>query len=93
MAKSLYPSPPPKLSDAVQSAKSPDRLPFGPKNYKLLGLGIAVLALGFFLLSLEKFKDAQEGFSIALHVAPVVILAGYAEIIYAIMVRDNSPRA
>lgn len=91
MAKSAYPQPPPKTSEAAESVKSvPERLPFGPKNYKLMAVGVAILAVGFVLLGVEKFKDAQDGFSIALHVAPVVIIAGYAEIIYAIMVKDKA---
>ncbi len=91
MAKTSYPQPPPKLSEATETVgRSPERLPFGPKNYKLMAVGVAILVLGYVLLGMEKFKDVEEGFSIALHVAPVVILAGYAEIIYAIMVRDKA---
>ena len=64
-------------------------LPFGKMNYILLLIGIAVIGLGFFLLSLDDFVDATE-FSISLYIAPIVIVAGFIEIIYAIMYKDKS---
>lgn len=68
--------------------KSNDTFALTAHNYKLIGLGIGILILGYFLLSLEKFKDATE-FSIALYVAPFIIVAGYAELIYAVMARPK----
>jgi uncharacterized membrane protein YidH (DUF202 family) len=61
-----------------------ETLPFGRKNYMLLLVGIGILILGYVLLSFEQFKDATE-FSIALNVAPFVILSGYGFLLYAIM--------
>jgi hypothetical protein len=66
--------------------KSNDTFALTSYNYKLIGIGIGILIIGYILLSLEKFKDATE-FSIALYVAPFVILAGYAELIYAVMAK------
>jgi hypothetical protein len=70
-------------------------LPFGKNNYIYLLMGIGILIIGFFLLSIEKefidaFKiDAQGNavrqFSIALYLAPIVITIGYITIIYAIL--------
>lgn len=58
-------------------------------NYILLGIGAGLLFLGFFLMSLDtEFVDATK-FSIALHVAPVVIMLGFGEIIYAILYRPK----
>ncbi|MEM6800114.1 MAG: DUF3098 domain-containing protein [Bacteroidota bacterium] len=64
-------------------------LPFGKMNYILLLIGIAIIGLGFFLLSLDDFVDATE-FSVSLYIAPIVIVAGFIEIIYAIMYKDKS---
>jgi len=64
-------------------------LPFGRMNYILLIVGIVIIGLGFFLLSLDDFVDATE-FSISLYIAPIVIVGGFIEIIYAIMYKDKS---
>lgn len=72
-----------------QAAQPKEQLPFQRMNYILLGVGAAILFLGFFLLSLDKeFIDATQ-FSIALHVAPIVIMLGFAEIVFAIMYRPK----
>ncbi|MDW8332711.1 MAG: DUF3098 domain-containing protein [Bacteroidia bacterium] len=92
MAKSTYSQRPGPTTTIESDKKASEELPFGPKNYKLLVLGIIVVIAGYLLLSVEKFKDASEGFSVALHVAPVVILAGYAEIIYAIMAPKHNSK-
>jgi uncharacterized membrane protein len=52
-------------------------------NYILLGVGFFIVCLGFFLMR-GKFVDAKT-FSIPLHVAPLVVMAGLIEIIFAIM--------
>ncbi|MEZ4826880.1 MAG: DUF3098 domain-containing protein [Bacteroidia bacterium] len=59
-------------------------LPFGRMNYILLIAFVAVIALGFFLMSLDDFVDATQ-FSVSLHIAPIVVVAGFVGIIYAIM--------
>lgn len=59
-------------------------LPFGKMNYILLLIGVGIIALGFLLMSLDDFVDATQ-FSISLYIAPVVVVAGFLEIIYAIM--------
>ncbi|MEM7660491.1 MAG: DUF3098 domain-containing protein [Bacteroidota bacterium] len=71
--------------------KTPEKevqLPFGKQNYLLLLLGVGIIGLGFFLMSLDDFVDARE-FSISLYIAPVVVVAGFLEIIYAIMYRPQ----
>ncbi|MCS6903832.1 MAG: DUF3098 domain-containing protein [Bacteroidia bacterium] len=80
---------------ASQTISELNTLPFGRKNYIYLIISVGILLLGFFLLSVEdKFIDAfkvdAQGkavrqFSIALHVAPIVIIAGYIGIIFAIL--------
>lgn len=59
------------------------RLPFERMNYILLGIGILLIAVGFFLMRGE-YVDATK-FSVPLYVAPVIVVAGFLEIVYAIM--------
>jgi hypothetical protein len=63
-----------------------DALVFQRRNYVLLALGVALVAVGFALMRIE---NQFEGF-ISLYVAPLIILAGYMEVIYAILWRPSS---
>ena len=54
---------------------------FGEDNYKLIVLGLVMIIAGFAAMYIE---NKVNGF-ISLYISPVVIVAGYAEIIYAIM--------
>ncbi|MEM6764297.1 MAG: DUF3098 domain-containing protein [Bacteroidota bacterium] len=76
---------------AVKPVSSPSNvpnkevvLPFTRMNYILLIVGVLIIGLGFFLMSLDEFVDATQ-FSISLYVAPIVVIVGFLEIIYAIM--------
>jgi len=64
-------------------------LPFSRMNYILLAVGVAIIALGFFLMSLDDFVDATK-FSISLYIAPIIVVAGFVEIIYAIMYKPKT---
>ncbi len=67
-------------------------LPFGKKNYIFLGIGIFLVFFGYFLMSGEEFVDVRDGFSLALHVCPWVIVAGLCVVGYGIMLRpDHMP--
>lgn len=63
---------------------------FGKENYRLLLIGLALIVIGFLLMIGGGSKDPNE-FSYAifnfrrLTLAPILILAGYAVEIYAIM--------
>ncbi len=59
---------------------------FDRKNYVLLIAGVCVIVFGYVIMRMENEVD---GF-ISLYVAPVLILGGYLEIIYAIMWRPKS---
>ncbi len=59
------------------------RLVFGRRNYVLLLIGLAVIVTGYIMMRLENEVD---GF-ISLYVAPLLILGGYLEIMYAIIVK------
>lgn len=58
---------------------------FSALNYKLTGLGVLLVILGFTAMRLE---NEVYGF-ISLYISPVVILAGYILVIYAILKRDH----
>ena len=77
-------------STRTKAAKEevPLELPFSRTNYLLLILGAGLIGLGFFLMSLDDFVDATQ-FSISLWIAPVVVMAGFLEIIYAIMYKPK----
>lgn len=76
---------------ATASSKSQDvevQMPFGRMNYILLLIGVAVIAFGFILMSMDDFIDATK-FSVSLYIAPVVVVAGFVWIIYAIMYKEK----
>jgi len=75
-----------------KSEPAPVHMPFGRMNYMLMIAGVVVLALGFFLMSLDPFIDAKE-FSISLYIAPVVVVVGFVGIIYAIMYKPKAEAA
>ena len=58
---------------------------FTRRNYTLLFIGLALIVVGYVVMRLE---NAVDGF-ISLYVAPLLILGGYLEIMYAIMWRPD----
>jgi len=67
-----------------KSSKRRDRsglLVFEKRNYLLLLLGVALIVVGFTAMYLE---NQYQGF-ISLYVSPILIVGGYAEIIYALL--------
>lgn len=85
MAKTTLKSTP-TTSPAPQSAV---QMPLSRINYILLAAGAGIIVLGFYLMSMDKqFIDATQ-FSVSLHVAPIVVMLGFAEIIFAIMYRKK----
>lgn len=61
---------------------------FTRKNYLLLCLGVALVVVGYTAMRLENEVD---GF-ISLYVAPLLILGGYLEVIWAILWRPRQPK-
>jgi hypothetical protein len=67
-----------------------DQLPFTKTNYYILIAGFVLIIIGFFLMAgggsddPNVFSDAIFSFR-RLSLAPIVILAGYGVILYAIM--------
>jgi hypothetical protein len=67
---------------------------FGKRNYKFLLIGLGFILAGFLLMmgggsdSPDEFNEAIFGFR-RLTLAPILILAGFAIEIYAIMSKTN----
>jgi uncharacterized membrane protein HdeD (DUF308 family) len=72
-----------------RGGKSRGAMVFERRNYVLLLLGIALIVVGYVIMRMENEVD---GF-ISLYVAPLMILGGYLEIIYAILWRPKSDKA
>jgi uncharacterized membrane protein HdeD (DUF308 family) len=62
---------------------------FTRRNYLLLLAGVLLIVVGYVIMAVEGEVD---GF-ISLFIAPIIILAGYVEIIYAILWRPRDDRA
>ena len=60
-------------------------MPFGRHNYVLLIVGLLIVLAGYTIMRVENKVD---GFW-SLYVSPLVLLAGYLEIIYAILWRPR----
>jgi len=59
---------------------------FARRNYVLLLLGLALVIVGYVAMRMENEVD---GF-VSLYVAPILILGGYLEIVYAVLWRPSS---
>ena len=58
---------------------------FSALNYKLMGLGVLLIVVGFTAMYLE---NEVHGF-ISLYISPIVILGGYLTVLIAILKRDK----
>jgi Protein of unknown function (DUF3098) len=60
-----------------------EKLPFGKINYTLMITGIAIILVGFFVMSLDK---TEFGFGfLGLTLGPLIILSGFALEFFAIL--------
>ena len=73
----------PKKKQEYKSDKS--QMLFGPWNYKVLALGLLLVIVGFTAMYLENEVECV----ISLFVSPIVIMAGYITVIFAIMKHDK----
>lgn len=85
-----------KLKEEGLNAKTEDKsgFAFGNINFILMGLGIAIVALGFYLMSGGASEDpakfSEELFSARrITLAPITVLAGFAIILVAIMKKSK----
>ncbi|WP_026464802.1 DUF3098 domain-containing protein [Adhaeribacter aquaticus] len=60
---------------------------FGRKNYIIMFIGIAVLALGFIIMSIDKEQYGLGFFGLTL--GPLVVFLGFIIEFFAIMVKDK----
>lgn len=79
-----------KDSKQNESAQSTEKLAFAKQNYLLMVLGAVAVVIGFFLMSGGSSDDPnvfnEEIFSFRrVTLAPIVVLAGYAIVFYAVM--------
>ena len=61
---------------------------FGPRNYRLMWVGIAVLAAGFITMTLDS-ADYGEGF-LGITLGPILLVLGFVIEFFAIMLRDSA---
>jgi hypothetical protein len=67
----------------------PFRFAFGPRNYRLMWAGLALLAVGFITMMFGDKANYGEDF-VGITLGPLLLLAGFAVEFAAIMVRDKS---
>jgi hypothetical protein len=75
--------------------QSNESFALGPKNYRLMLIGIAVVILGFILMigggTENPMEFNEDIFSFRrITLAPLVVLVGYSVIFYAILKKDRS---
>lgn len=58
---------------------------FSAWNYKILGIGLLMVVIGFIAMYLE---NEVKGF-VSLYISPLLIIGGYATVVYAIMEHDR----
>ncbi len=59
---------------------------FARRNYQLLVIGVCLIVVGYVVMRVDNQVD---GF-LSLYVAPLLILGGYLEVIYAILWRPSA---
>lgn len=72
---------------------------FERRNYVLLGIGLALVLAGYALMALDNARGVDPrgvplslNSALSLTVAPLLLLAGYVEIVYAVLWRPRAPR-
>jgi hypothetical protein len=59
------------------------KLPFGKRNYQMMAIGFATIALGFIIMTLDK---EPHGFGfLGITLSPVVVVAGFVIEVFAIL--------
>ena len=77
----------PLTAEPTRRADPAAALPFGRRNYTLMVIGIAVILLGFFIMSLDK-EEFGFGF-LGLTLGPLVVMSGFVLEFFAILVRPT----
>jgi hypothetical protein len=78
-----------QLTTAMQPTTPAPRFAFGPRNYRLMWVGLAVLAAGFITMMFGDKENYGEDF-VGITLGPLLLIAGFLIEFAAIMVRDKS---
>jgi hypothetical protein len=73
----------------MQPTKPAFHFAFGPRNYRLMWAGLALLAAGFITMMFGDKANYGEDF-VGITLGPLLLIAGFAVEFAAIMVRDKS---
>lgn len=65
------------------------RFAFGPRNYRIMWVGLAVLAAGFVTMMFGDKENYGEDF-MGITLGPILLVAGFIIEFFAIMLRDDS---
>lgn len=76
------------MSNDSKQNKANSNLLFSSYNYKILGVGILLVIIGFTAMYLE---NEVEGF-ISLFISPILIVAGYITVLFSIILHAK-PKA
>jgi hypothetical protein len=68
------------------------RFAFGPRNFRLMWIGMAVLAAGFITMMFGDQENYGEDF-LGITLGPILLVVGFAIEFAAIMVRDKAVHA
>lgn len=68
-----------------KASRRPAQMVFTRTNYLLLLLGVVMVVFGYIIMRLDNQVESL----VSLYIAPLIILGGYLEIIYAILWRSN----
>jgi hypothetical protein len=75
----------PLTGEPTRRADPAAALPFGRRNYTLMLIGIGVILMGFFIMSLDK-EEFGFGF-LGLTLGPLVVISGFMLEFFAILAR------
>jgi hypothetical protein len=73
----------------MQPTPSAPRFAFGPRNFRLMWIGLAVLAIGFITMMFGDKENYGEDF-VGITLGPLLLVIGFGIEFAAIMVRDKS---
>lgn len=67
-----------------------EQLPFGPKNYRLMIIGLVIIICGFTIMSMDQ---EPHGFGfLGLTLGPIITVAGFIFEIFAILSRPDKTK-
>jgi hypothetical protein len=73
----------------MQPIKPAPHFAFGPRNYRLMWIGLAVLAAGFITMMFGDTENYGEDF-LGITLGPLLLFAGFCIEFAAILVRDKT---